>query len=95
MRTVAAGGTVLDPEVVAALIARAPRASPITRLTERESQVLALMAQGRSNAAIATSLFLSEKSISKHTSNIFAKLHLAPDDDNNRRVLAVISYLQR
>ncbi|MET0767568.1 MAG: response regulator transcription factor [Aeromicrobium sp.] len=95
VRTVAAGGTVLDPEVVATLIARAPSDSPVTRLTDREREVLSLMAEGRSNSAIAGALFVTEKAISKHTSNIFMKLDLDPDDDhNNRRVLAVIAYLQ-
>lgn len=95
VRTVAAGGTVLDPEVVSALIARAPTDSPVTRLTEREREVLGLMAEGRSNAAIAAALFVTEKAISKHTSNIFMKLDLDPDDDSaNRRVMAVIAYLQ-
>ncbi|MCW2799922.1 MAG: DNA-binding response regulator, partial [Aeromicrobium sp.] len=93
-RTVAAGGTVLDPEVVSALIARAQPDSPIARLTEREREVLGQMAEGRSNVAIAARLFVTEKAISKHTSNIFAKLDLPPDDDDNRRVLAVIAYLQ-
>jgi DNA-binding NarL/FixJ family response regulator len=95
VRTVAGGGTVLDPEVVSTLIARAQPDSPIARLTEREREVLGLMAEGRSNAAIAQALFVTEKAISKHTSNIFMKLDLDPDDDsNNRRVLAVIAYLQ-
>lgn len=95
VRTVAGGGTVLDPEVVSALIARAPTDSPISRLTDREREVLALMAEGRSNAAIAAALFVTEKAISKHTSNIFMKLDLDPDDDSaNRRVMAVIAYLQ-
>ena len=95
VRTVAAGGTVLDPEVVSALIARAPDGGPVTRLTVREREVLGLMAQGRSNAAIAGALFVTEKAISKHTSNIFMKLDLDPDDDrSNRRVMAVITYLQ-
>jgi DNA-binding NarL/FixJ family response regulator len=95
VRTVAGGGTVLDPEVVSTLIARAQPDSPITRLTDREREVLALMAEGRSNAAIAAALFVTEKAISKHTSNIFMKLDLDADDDsNNRRVLAVIAYLQ-
>jgi DNA-binding NarL/FixJ family response regulator len=95
VRTVAAGGTVLDPEVVATLIARAPTDSPVTRLTDREREVLGLMAQGRSNSAIAGALFVTEKAISKHTSNIFMKLDLDPDDDSaNRRVMAVIAYLQ-
>lgn len=95
VRSVAGGGTVLDPEVVATLLAKAPADSPLTRLTGREREVLALMAEGRSNAAIAAALFVTEKAISKHTSNIFAKLDLAQDDDDNRRVLAVVAYLQR
>jgi MFS family permease len=95
VRTVAAGGTVLDPEVVSALIARAPDDGPVSRLTPRERDVLGLMAEGRSNAAIAAALFVTEKAISKHTSNIFMKLDLDPDDDSsNRRVKAVIAYLQ-
>jgi DNA-binding NarL/FixJ family response regulator len=95
VRTVAGGGTVLDPEVVSTLIARAQPDSPIARLTDREREVLGLMAEGRSNAAIAQALFVTEKAISKHTSNIFMKLDLDADDDsNNRRVLAVIAYLQ-
>jgi len=95
VRTVAGGGTVLDPEVVSTLIARAPADSPVTRLTDREREVLGLMAEGRSNAAIAAALFVTEKAISKHTSNIFMKLDLDPDDDSsNRRVMAVIAYLQ-
>ncbi|MBD8606860.1 response regulator transcription factor [Aeromicrobium sp. CFBP 8757] len=95
VRSVAAGGTVLDPEVVSALIARAPGDGPVARLTPREREVLGLMAEGRSNAAIAAALFVTEKAISKHTSNIFMKLDLDPDDDgSNRRVMAVITYLQ-
>ena len=94
VRTVAAGGTVLDPEVVSALIARAPDDGPVSRLTPREREVLGLMAEGRSNTAIAAALFVTEKAISKHTSNIFMKLDLPPDDDDNRRVLAVVAYLQ-
>lgn len=95
VRAVAGGGTVLDPEVVSALIARAPSDGPVGRLTGREREVLALMAQGRSNTAIAAALFVTEKAISKHTSNIFMKLDLDPDDDSsNRRVMAVVAYLQ-
>lgn len=94
VRTVAGGGTVLDPEVVSTLIARAQPDSPIARLTDREREVLGQMAEGRSNVAIASRLFVTEKAISKHTSNIFAKLDLPPDDDDNRRVLAVLTYLQ-
>lgn len=95
VRNVATGGTVLDPEVVATLLSRATADSPITRLTSREREVLELMAQGRSNTAIASLLFVTEKAIGKHTSNIFAKLDLAPGEDDNRRVLAVIAYLQQ
>ena len=95
VRTVADGGTVLDPEVVSTLLARRGDDTPLQRLTEREREVLAMMAEGRSNTAIASSLFVSDKAIGKHTSNIFAKLDLPPHDDDNRRVLAVVAYLQR
>ena len=95
VRAVAGGGTVLDPEVVSTLLARQGGDTPLQRLTEREREVLAMMAEGRSNTAIASSLFVSDKAIGKHTSNIFAKLDLPPHDDDNRRVLAVVAYLQR
>ena len=94
IRTVAAGGTVLDPEVVRKLLDRHSRTEPLTRLTAREREVLALMAEGRSNAAIAQRLFVTEKAVSKHAAGIFAKLDLALSDDDNRRVLAVLAYLQ-
>ncbi len=93
MYTVARGGTVMDPEVVAKLLARPSNQDPVTRLTEREREVLALMAEGRSNSAIAQRLFVSEKAVSKHCTSIFAKLNLPPSDDDNRRVLAVLAYL--
>jgi len=93
VRRVAGGGTVLDPEVVSVLLTRRNDA-PIERLTPREREVLALMAEGRSNAAIAGRLFVTEKAVSKHTNNIFAKLDLGPDHDDHRRVLAVLAYLQ-
>ncbi len=93
IRTVAAGGTVLDPEVVGKLMTRRSRAEPVTRLTPREREVLALMAEGRSNVAIAQRLFITEKAVSKHAAGIFAKLDLALSDDDNRRVLAVLAYL--
>ena len=93
IRTVAAGGTVLDPEVVGKLMTRRSREEPVTRLTPREREVLALMAEGRSNVAIAQRLFITEKAVSKHAAGIFAKLDLAPSDDVNRRVLAVLAYL--
>jgi DNA-binding NarL/FixJ family response regulator len=95
IRTVAAGGTVMDPEVVTKLLGRRSRGerAPLSRLTERERQVLELMAEGRSNSAIANRLFISEKAVSKHSTSIFTKLELAPSDDDNRRVLAVLAYL--
>jgi DNA-binding NarL/FixJ family response regulator len=95
VRQVAAGGTVMDPEVIAALLASRSRADdPLARLTPRETEVLALMAQGRSNQAIASQLVITEKAVSKHTNNIFTKLDLWPDEDDNRRVLAVLAYLR-
>ena len=90
IRGVAAGGTVLDPEVVQKLMARS---QPVSRLSPREREVLALMAEGRSNAAIAQRMFITEKAVSKHAAGIFGKLDLAPSDDDNRRVLAVLAYL--
>ena len=93
LRTVAKGGTVMDPEVVAELLVRRSRDAPITRLTNRERDVLALMAEGRSNAAIAQQLFVSEKAVSKHCTSIFAKLDLPPSETDNRRVLAVLAFL--
>jgi DNA-binding NarL/FixJ family response regulator len=93
IRTVAGGGTVMDSEVVAKLLGRHAREEPIGRLSAREREVLGLMAEGRSNIAIAQRLFVTEKAVSKHTAGIFAKLGLAPSDDDNRRVLAVLAYL--
>jgi DNA-binding NarL/FixJ family response regulator len=93
VRRVAAGGTAMDPEVIAKLLNNGTRDAPLTRLTPREREVLELMAQGRSNTAIGQRLFLSESAVGKHTANIFAKLDLAPSDDDNRRVLAVLAYL--
>lgn len=93
VRRVAAGGTVLDPEVVATLMNRR-REEPLDRLTEREREVLALMAEGRSNAAIAGSLVVTEKAIAKHINNIFAKLDLPLAPDDHRRVLAVLAWLR-
>ena len=94
IRTVAAGGTVLDPEVVHKLLSKHTYGKPIARLTPREREVLALMAEGRSNAAIAQRLHITEKAVSKHAAGIFARLDLAPSDDDNRRVLAVLAYLE-
>ena len=93
VRAVAGGGTVMDPEVVSKLLGRRSRDEPITRLSPREQEVLELMAEGRSNTAIAQRLFVTEKAVSKHTTSIFAKLGLAPSEDDNRRVLAVLAYL--
>jgi DNA-binding NarL/FixJ family response regulator len=93
VRRVAAGGTAMDPEVISRLLARNVRDEPLGRLTPREREVLALMAEGRSNAAIAQRLVVSEGAVGKHTTTIFAKLDLAPSEDDNRRVLAVLTYL--
>lgn len=90
VRRVADGGTAMDPEVVSQLLARR---EPLAILTAREREVLGGMAEGRSNAAIAAKLFVTEKAVSKHINNIFTKLDMAPSDDNNRRVLAVLAYL--
>ena len=91
LRRVAAGGTAMDPQVIAKLLVR--NATPLTRLTDREREVLELMAEGRSNTAIAQRLHVSEGAVAKHTTSIFAKLDLPPSDDDNRRVLAVLAYL--
>ena len=94
IRTVAAGGTVLDPEVVQKLLNRHTRTTALARLTPREREVLSLMAEGRSNAAIAQRLHITEKAVSKHAAGIFSKLDLVLSDDDNRRVLAVLAYLE-
>jgi DNA-binding NarL/FixJ family response regulator len=94
VRRVAGGGTAMDPDVVAKLLSRPARTQPLAKLTPRERDVLALMAEGRSNAAIAQRLFVSESAVGKHTASIFGKLDLAPSDDDHRRVLAVLAYLQ-
>jgi len=96
VRRVADGGTAMDPEVIARLLARNESAAgPLARLSPREREVLGLMAEGRSNAAIAQRLFVTERAIAKHTAAIFAKLDLQPSDDDNRRVLAVLAHLGR
>jgi DNA-binding NarL/FixJ family response regulator len=94
LRRVAAGGTVLDPEVVAQLFARRRRHDPLAALTAREREVLGLMAEGRSNTAIARRLVVTEGAVEKHVRNIFTKLDLPPDDEQHRRVLAVLAYLK-
>jgi DNA-binding NarL/FixJ family response regulator len=94
VRTVAAGGSVIDPKVVEELVAVRSRAnSPLDRLTPREREILAEMATGKSNAAIAATLVLSERAVEKHINSIFSKLHLAEEPDVNRRVKAVLLYL--
>ncbi|WHM39004.1 response regulator transcription factor [Streptomyces sp. BPTC-684] len=95
VRRVAGGGTAMDPQVISQLLSRKVRDSPVAGLTPRELEVMELMAQGRSNAAIAQQLTVTERAIAKHTSNIFAKLGLPVSDDDNRRVLAVLAYLER
>ncbi|MFJ8925936.1 MULTISPECIES: response regulator transcription factor [unclassified Streptomyces] len=96
VRRVAAGGTAMDPEVISQLLARSStRDRAVNRLTPRETEVLELMAQGRSNAAIAEKLVVTERAVSKHTANIFQRLELTVSDDDNRRVLAVLAYLDR
>lgn len=94
VRRVAAGGTALDPVVVAKLLDSRRRTLPLDHLTPREREVLGHMAQGRSNAGIAAALFVTEKAVGKHTNNIFAKLGLTAAEDDNRRVLAVLAYLE-
>jgi DNA-binding NarL/FixJ family response regulator len=89
---VAGGGTVMDPQVVTQLLQR--RQTPLADLTPREREVMELMAAGRSNAAIAAAMSVTEKAIDKHIANLFAKLRLPQSDDDNRRVLAVLQFLQ-
>ena len=91
---VAAGGTAIDSEVVSQLLARARRGDPLDDLSPREREVLSLMAEGRTNAAIAARLVVTERAIEKHVSSIFAKLRLPPTEGDHRRVLAVLRYLE-
>jgi DNA-binding NarL/FixJ family response regulator len=93
VRRVAEGGTAMDPDVISQLLSRHGRDTPVQSLTAREREVLGLMAEGRSNAAIAGRLFITEKAVGKHTNNIFTKLSLPVSEDDNRRVLAVLAYL--
>jgi len=95
IRRVAGGESVIDPDVVSRLVARPRQHSPLQTLTDREVTVLGLMAEGRSNHAIATQLFMSPKTLETHVGNIFGKLGLAPAADDHRRVLAVLTYLRR
>jgi DNA-binding NarL/FixJ family response regulator len=95
VRRVARGGTVVDPAVVAQLVeAKRARPDPLAELTEREREVLALMAEGRSNQAIASRLFVTAKTVEAHTASIFSKLELLPAPDDHRRVLAVLAFLE-
>lgn len=93
VRRVAGGAVVLDPEVVQKMLRRPARDDPVARLTPRARDVLALMTEGRSNAGIAARLFLSEKAVGKHVASIYQQLGLDLDDDDNRRVLAVVRFL--
>jgi DNA-binding NarL/FixJ family response regulator len=93
VRRVAAGGTVLDAEVVAQLLVRRRRDDPLRELTPREREVLALMAEGRSNVSIARELVVSDGAVEKHIRSIFTKLRLPPDTEQHRRVMAVLAYL--
>ena len=92
LRRVTAGGTVVDPQVISQLVRR--RRDPLSALSAREREVLALVAEGHSNAAIARQLVVSEAAVGKHVGNILAKLRLPQTDDTNRRVLAVLAYLR-
>ena len=94
VRRVANGGSALDPEVVALLLGRRRREDPLESLTAREREVLGLMAEGRSNAAIAEALVVTERAVEKHVTSIFSKLDLPPTVEDHRRVLAVLAYLR-
>ena len=92
-RRVAAGGTAIDPEVVSQLLSRRRRADVLDELTPREREVLALMAEGHTNASIAERLVITGGAVEKHVRNVFLKLGLPPTDQQHRRVLAVLTYL--
>ena len=94
VRCVGSGGTALDPEVVERLLGRARHQNPLDRLSQREREVLALMAEGRSNQAIAARLYLNAKTVESHVGSVFTKLDLLPEPDDHRRVLAVLAHLQ-
>jgi DNA-binding NarL/FixJ family response regulator len=94
VRRVGAGGSALDPEVVSLLMGRSRDDDPLTELTPREREVLGLMAEGRSNAAIAEQLVVTERAVEKHVTSIFSKLRLAASSEDHRRVLAVLRFLE-
>ena len=94
VRRVADGGSALDPEVVSQLVGRARRDDPLEQLTPREREVLELMAEGRSNNAIAEHMVVTERAVEKHVTSIFGKLELAPAPEDHRRVLAVLAFLR-
>jgi DNA-binding NarL/FixJ family response regulator len=94
VRRVAAGGSALDPEVVSSLLGRTRRVDPLDELTGREREVLELMAEGRSNRAIAEGLVITERAVEKHVTSIFGKLGLEPTAEDHRRVLAVLTFLR-
>lgn len=94
VETVAAGGTILDPEIAQQLVRQRQTNGPLERLTAREREVLTLMAEGRTNAAIGSALFLSDGAVEKHISSIFTKLDLPADAEGHRRVLAVLTWLR-
>ena len=94
IRLVAAGGSVLDPELVSRMLGRKRRDDPLACLSPREREILALMAEGRSNSAIASKLVITERAVQKHVNGIFDKLALAPAAEDHRRVLAVLAYLR-
>ncbi len=94
VQRVAAGGSVLDPEVVAQMLGRSREAGPLDSLTDREREVLGRMAEGRTNRAIAEELFVSERAVERHVTSIFAKLDLPAGEQDHRRVLAVLAYLR-
>ncbi|MFD5409701.1 response regulator [Streptomyces nojiriensis] len=95
LHQVAAGGTVMDPDVVSRMMSHNSQDQQISRLTDREREVLGYMAEGRSNAAVAAAMVITEKAVAKHVNSILAKLDLPPSKDDNRRVMAVLTYLNR
>jgi DNA-binding NarL/FixJ family response regulator len=94
VQRVASGGSVIDPEVVSRLLRRHRQEDPLEALSEREREVLGLMAEGRSNHAVATQLVISDRAVEKHVTSIFSKLDLPPAEDDHRRVLAVLTFLR-